>query len=62
MNATLYQHEWMEHALYINPDQIAKDMFGDWNFSMAMILNAIINDVSNAEIKRLFCSNDFSSP
>lgn len=24
-------HEWAEGTLYINPDEVAKDMFGDWN-------------------------------
>lgn len=24
-------HEWAEGTLYINPDEIAKDIFGDWN-------------------------------
>lgn len=24
-------HEWAEGTIYINPDQVAKDMFGDWN-------------------------------
>lgn len=27
----ILQHEWMENAIYINPDQIAKDKFGEWN-------------------------------
>ena len=24
-------HEWAEGTTYINPDQIANDLFGDWN-------------------------------
>ena len=24
-------HEWADGTIYINPDQVAKDMFGDWN-------------------------------
>ena len=24
-------HEWAEGTLYINPDEVAKDKFGDWN-------------------------------
>lgn len=24
-------HEWADGTIYINPDQIAKDRFGDWN-------------------------------
>lgn len=30
-------HEWAENTTYINPDQIAKDMFGDWNDSKAVL-------------------------
>ena len=30
-------HEWAEGTTYINPDQIAKDMFGDWNNEEAVL-------------------------
>ncbi len=30
-------HEWSEGTTYINPDQIAKEMFGDWNSHDAVI-------------------------
>ena len=30
-------HEWVEGTTYINPDQIAKDMFGDWNDKEAVL-------------------------
>lgn len=30
-------HEWAEGTTYINPDQVAKDMFGDWNNSEAVL-------------------------
>lgn len=30
-------HEWSEGITYINPDQIAKDIFGDWNSKEAVI-------------------------
>lgn len=33
----ILQHEWMENAVYINPDQIAKDKFGDWNSREAIM-------------------------
>ncbi len=33
----ILQHEWMENAIYINPDQIAKDKFGDWNSQKAIM-------------------------
>lgn len=30
-------HEWAEGTTYINPDQVAKDVFGDWNDSEAVL-------------------------
>lgn len=27
----ILHHEWADGTLYINPDEIAKDVFGDWN-------------------------------
>lgn len=33
-------HEWAEGTTYINPNQIAKDMFGDWNDSEAVLKSA----------------------
>lgn len=30
-------HEWAEGTTYINPDQVAKDMFGNWNDSDAVL-------------------------
>lgn len=30
-------HEWAEGTTYINPDQIAKEIFGDWNDSEAVL-------------------------
>ena len=30
-------HEWTEGTTYINPDQIAKDTFGDWNDKEAVL-------------------------
>lgn len=33
-------HRWMENAIYINPDQIAKDKFGDWNSADAVLKSA----------------------
>jgi len=37
ITSRILQHEWMENALYINPDQIAKDKFGDWNSQEAIM-------------------------
>ena len=33
----ILQHEWIEGCYYINPDNIAKDVFGDWNSAEAIM-------------------------
>lgn len=33
----LLKHEWVEDSVYVNPDNVAKDMFGDWNSHEAVI-------------------------
>lgn len=30
-------HEWAEGTLYINPDEVARDIFGDWNSTEAVM-------------------------
>ncbi|MGN0196110.1 MAG: zeta toxin family protein [Candidatus Cryptobacteroides sp.] len=30
-------HEWAEGTIYINPDEIARDKFGDWNSQKAIL-------------------------
>ena len=37
----ILQHEWVENCLYVNPDNIAKDTFGDWNSSEAVMKAAV---------------------
>lgn len=34
---SILKHEWIENCVYINPDDIAKDIFGDWNSPEAII-------------------------
>lgn len=46
----IFQHEWMEDAVYVNPDQIAKDRFGDWNSP-----DAIMQSVKYCEALREDC-------
>lgn len=31
VTSRILHHEWMENAVYINPDIIAQEKFGDWN-------------------------------
>jgi len=33
----LLQNEWTESSLYINPDNIAQEQFGDWNSAEAVL-------------------------
>ena len=30
-------HEWAEGTIYINPDEVAKERFGDWNSREAIL-------------------------
>ena len=32
----ILRHEWMEDAIYINPDIVAQEQFGDWNSAEAV--------------------------
>ena len=36
----LLKHTWMQDCLYINPDRIAQDKFGDWNSPTAILAAA----------------------
>lgn len=33
----ILHHEWMENSIYINPDIIAQEKFGNWNSSEAIL-------------------------
>ena len=44
------KHEWLRDCVYINPDQIAQDEFGDWNNSENVFKAAKL-----AEERRLNC-------
>lgn len=32
----ILHHEWLENSVYINPDQVAQERFGDWNSTQAV--------------------------
>ena len=36
----ILEHKWTEGCIYINPDFIARDFFGDWNSSEAVLKSA----------------------
>ena len=31
VTSKILKHEWLEDSIYINPDQVAQERFGDWN-------------------------------
>lgn len=37
ITSKILHHEWMEDAIYINPDIIAQEKFGDWNSQKAVM-------------------------
>ena len=52
----ILHHQWMEDAVYINPDQIAKDKFGDWNSA-----EAVMQSVKYCETLREDCLKERKS-
>ena len=40
ITSRILRHEWLEGALYINPDQVAQERFGDWNSNEAVMQSA----------------------
>ena len=41
VTSKILHHEWMEDSVYINPDIVAQELFGDWN-SVEAIKKAVI--------------------
>ena len=41
ITSKILRHEWMEDAVYVNPDQVAQDKFGDWNSPEAVMQAAL---------------------
>ena len=37
ITSKILRHEWMEDAVYINPDVVAQNRFGDWNSPEAVL-------------------------
>lgn len=50
ITSKILHHQWMEDAVYINPDQIAMDKFGDWNS-----VDAVMRSVKYCENLREEC-------
>ena len=56
ITSQILHHQWMEDAVYINPDQIAKDKFGDWNS-----VEAVMQSVKYCEALREQCLSERKS-
>lgn len=37
ITSKILKHEWLENAIYINPDIVAQERFGDWNSPKAIL-------------------------
>lgn len=37
VTSKILHHEWLEDSEYINPDNVARDVFGDWNNNEAVL-------------------------
>ncbi len=56
ITSKILKHEWMEDAVYVNPDQVAQDRFGDWNSK-----EAVMQAVEYCEKQREECLLDGKS-
>lgn len=36
ITSQILRHKWLENSVYINPDQVAQERFGDWNSAEAV--------------------------
>ena len=56
ITSKILRHEWLEDAVYINPDQVAQDKFGDWNSP-----EAVMQAAQYCEQQREQCLHDRQS-
>lgn len=52
VTSKILQHKWIEDSIYINPDIIAQEKFGDWNSK-----EAIVQSIEYCENLREECLN-----
>lgn len=50
ITSRILKHEWLEGAIYINPDIVAQEKFGDWNSQ-----DAVLNSIKYCESLREDC-------
>ncbi|MCW5257565.1 zeta toxin family protein [Verminephrobacter aporrectodeae] len=56
LTTEVLQHQWIEGCIYINPDNIARDVFGDWNS-----LESVMAAAKYAEAERERCLHERES-
>ena len=47
ITSKIIKHDWMEDSIYINPDNIAQEKFGDWNSFEAVMKAAKYSEEGN---------------
>lgn len=50
VTSKILHHEWIEDSIYINPDIIAQEKFGDWNSK-----EAVLKAINYSEELRKYC-------
>ncbi len=62
----MLQHDWAEGCLFINPDEIAKNKFGDWNSPEAVLKAVVLAQTMREECLRtgqnMLIESVFSAP
>ena len=56
VTSKILHHEWMEDAIYINPDIVAQEIFGDWNSK-----EAVLQSIKYCEDLREKCLIEYKS-
>lgn len=56
ITSKILRHEWLEDAVYINPDIVAQEKFGDWNS-----MDAVMQSVEYCKELREKCLRDRKS-
>ncbi len=56
ITSKILKHEWRDNAIYINPDQVAQERFGDWNS-----VDAVMKAAKYCEEQREQCLKDGKS-
>lgn len=56
ITSKILRHEWMEDAVYINPDNVAQELYGDWNSA-----EAVMKAVRHCEALREKCLGEKKS-